>query len=123
MEDPNFKDRSNHIAKIITIKIFKNGNYFTTLKPEKRFYIDQNNQPHSEVALKSTLFEDFYVVLGDVDMDTGLATIQVKIRTFTPNFCLTNIFNVLCSPSINMCFVVLSIRFLGNSFTVYVIME
>ena len=42
--------------------------------------MDQNNQPHSEVALKSTLFEDLYMVMGDVDMETGLATIKVKIN-------------------------------------------
>ena len=80
IENSNFENRSNHIAKIISIDIYKNEKFFTTLNPEKRFYIDQNNQPHSEVALKSTLFEDFYVVLGDVDMSSGLATIKVKIN-------------------------------------------
>ena len=62
------------------MKIVKDNSFFTNLFPEKRFYIDQNNQPHSEVALKSTLLEDFYVVLGDVDMKTGLATLIIKIN-------------------------------------------
>ena len=72
--------RTNHFAKIISLEIMKDLIFFTILYPEKRFYIDQNNQPHSEVALKSTLLEDFYVVLGDVDMKTGLATLIIKIN-------------------------------------------
>ena len=72
--------RTNHFSKLIAIDIKKDGEPYTTLYPEKRFYMDQNNQPHSEVALKSTLFEDLYMVMGDVDMETGLATIKVKIN-------------------------------------------
>ncbi len=72
--------RSNHIAKIIAIEVKKDGEQFAFLQPEKRFYVDQNNQPHSEVAIRSTLFEDLYMVLGDVDMDTGQATLKVKIN-------------------------------------------
>ena len=78
--DTNPNNRKNHFAKIISLEILKNKKPFITLYPEKRFYIDQNNQPHSEVALKSTLLEDFYVVLGDVDMNTGLATLIIKIN-------------------------------------------
>ena len=78
--DTNPNDRENHFAKIISLEILKDLKPFTMLYPEKRFYIDQNNQPHSEVALKSTLLEDFYVVLGDVDMNTGLATLIIKIN-------------------------------------------
>ena len=78
--ETNPESRSNHFSKIISMKIDKDNSFFTNLFPEKRFYIDQNNQPHSEVALKSTLLEDFYVVLGDVDMKTGLATLIIKIN-------------------------------------------
>jgi len=78
--ETNPENRSNHFSKIISMKIVKDNSFFTNLFPEKRFYIDQNNQPHSEVALKSTLLEDFYVVLGDVDMKTGLATLIIKIN-------------------------------------------
>ena len=78
--ESNPEERENHFAKIISLEVLKNNEQFTILYPEKRFYIDQDNQPHSEVALKSTLLEDFYVVLGDVDMKTGLATLIVKIN-------------------------------------------
>ncbi len=78
--ESNPNKRENHFAKIISLEVLKNNKMFSTLYPEKRFYIDQNNQPHSEVALESTLLEDFYVVLGDVDMNTGMATLIIKIN-------------------------------------------
>ncbi len=73
--------RSNHVAKVISLDINKDGSHFDDMKPEKRFYTDQDNQPHSNVAVKTTLNEDFYVVLGDVDLDTGRATLKVRINS------------------------------------------
>ncbi|MFQ6611312.1 MAG: heme lyase CcmF/NrfE family subunit, partial [Fidelibacterota bacterium] len=72
--------RSNHVAKLISLDINRDGKHFDDMKPEKRFYTDQNNQPHSDVAVKTTLNEDFYVVLGDVDLETGRATLKVRIN-------------------------------------------
>jgi cytochrome c-type biogenesis protein CcmF len=78
--DSNPDTRSNHVAKIVKLDVKKNGKKFHIMEPEKRFYTDQNNQPHSEVAVKTTLNEDFYIVLGDVDLKTGLATMKVRIN-------------------------------------------
>ncbi len=78
--DSNPKERSDHVAKIVSLDIRKEGQPYTTLKPEKRFYTDQDNQPHSEVAVKTALNEDLYVVLGDVDMNTGRATMKVRVN-------------------------------------------
>jgi len=72
--------RSNHVAKVIALDVNRDGRHYSDMKPEKRFYTDQNNQPHSDVALITTLNEDFYVVLGDVDLDTGRATLKVRIN-------------------------------------------
>ena len=72
--------RSNHIAKVIGLNVKKDGQDFAFFKPEKRFYTDQNNQPHSEVTLRSSLNQDLYIVLGDVDETTSRATIKVRIN-------------------------------------------
>ena len=45
------------------IKVSKNGQQLSTLKPEQRFY-KSSKQPTSEVALHRTLKEDLYVVLA-----------------------------------------------------------
>jgi cytochrome c-type biogenesis protein CcmF len=48
------------------------------LRPEKRFY-RRPEQPATEVAFRSTLGEDLYVILGSVD-DKKRATFQVYIN-------------------------------------------
>lgn len=72
--------RSNHDAKIVSLDIFKKGEYHTTMAPEKRIYTDQNSQPHSEVALKTSLNKDLYIILGSLDMKTGMATLKIRVN-------------------------------------------
>ena len=72
--------RKNHQAYIASIDIYKDGEFYTNLKPEKRIYIDQNSQPHSEVALKTTLNKDLYLILGSLDLESGLATLKIRIN-------------------------------------------
>ncbi len=74
------KKRSNHIAQVIGLEVKKNNQNYDFFKPEKRFYTDQNNQPHSEVILKSSLNKDLYIVLGSVDVNTNRATIKIRIN-------------------------------------------
>jgi cytochrome c-type biogenesis protein CcmF len=50
------------------------GGQIDTLRPEKRFY-KKPKQPTTEVANRSTLREDLYVVLGSYDPQTKLVTI------------------------------------------------
>ncbi len=78
--ETNPTTRSNHAAKIVTLKISRDGAYYTTLNAEKRFYTDQNNQPSSEVSLKATLFEDLYIVLGSLDLNSGNAILKVRVN-------------------------------------------
>jgi len=59
--------------------VLENGKKIDTLKPEKRFY-KKPQQPTTEVAIRSTLGADLYMVLGSFDQDTKLATLQVYIN-------------------------------------------
>jgi len=59
------------------LKVYKNGKFVTTIKPEKRFYPRQE-QPNTEVEIYSTFMEDLYVVLAGWD-DNG-ATIKAYVN-------------------------------------------
>jgi cytochrome c-type biogenesis protein CcmF len=81
-ESPNShpNTRQNHKAEITSIDIFKEGVFYTNLKPERRIYINQKSQPHSEVALKSTLNKDIYIILGSLDLNTGMTTLKIRLN-------------------------------------------
>ncbi|MFP6626035.1 MAG: heme lyase CcmF/NrfE family subunit [Deltaproteobacteria bacterium] len=74
------EDRSDeHLMRLVaTLGISKNGQDKGVLRPEKRFY-RRPEQPATEVAFRSTLGEDLYVILGSVD-DKKRATFQVYIN-------------------------------------------
>jgi cytochrome c-type biogenesis protein CcmF len=64
-----------HVQRLIAaLPVFVDGRQIDTLKPEKRFY-KKPKQPTTEVANRSTLREDLYVVLGAYDQQTQLITI------------------------------------------------
>jgi cytochrome c-type biogenesis protein CcmF len=50
----------------------------TTLYPEKRLYIAQN-QPTTEVALRTTLLEDLYIILAGFEA-SKIATFRVFVN-------------------------------------------
>lgn len=69
-----------HIAaQAAEIEVFIGPRQIATLYPEKRFYKRQN-QPTTEVAIRPTLREDLYVVLGSYDAPSELATLQVFVN-------------------------------------------
>jgi cytochrome c-type biogenesis protein CcmF len=69
-----------HIAsQAAEVEVFIGGQYLTTMYPEKRLYKRQN-QPTTEVAIRPTLRDDLYVVLGSYDEPSGLATLQVFVN-------------------------------------------
>jgi cytochrome c-type biogenesis protein CcmF len=69
-----------HLAsQAAVVEVFVNGQQIDTMYPEKRLYKKQN-QPTTEVAIRPTLREDLYVVLGSYDAPSGLATLQVFIN-------------------------------------------
>jgi len=55
------------------VSVFRDGRLVDTLKPEKRFY-KKPEQPTTEVAIRSTLGSDLYLVLGSYDGDSRRVT-------------------------------------------------
>ncbi|MGH2755578.1 MAG: heme lyase CcmF/NrfE family subunit [Actinomycetota bacterium] len=55
-----------------TIGVFRDGDRVTTLHPQRNFHIAQQ-QPQSEVAIRTTPIEDLYVVVQSFDPDGGAA--------------------------------------------------
>jgi len=69
-----------HIAYLMAnIAVFQDGRRVDTLKPEKRFY-KKPEQPTTEVAIRSTLGSDLYLVLGSYDGETRMATILAYLN-------------------------------------------
>jgi len=69
-----------HIAYLTgAIAVLSEGKQIDTLHPEKRFY-KKPEQPTTEVAIRSTLGSDLYVVLGSYDNATQMATIQAYLN-------------------------------------------
>ncbi|MGE0822459.1 MAG: heme lyase CcmF/NrfE family subunit [Candidatus Binatia bacterium] len=70
----------DHVAiQAAVVSVFTNGQQIDTMHPEKRLYKRQE-QPTTEVALRQTLREDLYVVLGSYDAPSQLATLQVFVN-------------------------------------------
>ena len=65
------------LAAVLDVSIA--GKPVTVLRPEKRFY-KKPQQPTTEVANRSTLREDLYVVLGSYDEKTQLVTILAYVN-------------------------------------------
>lgn len=58
------------------VEVMRGGRTIAALRPAKLFY-RRPEQPATEVAIRSTLAADLYVVLAGVDDRSGLATFQV----------------------------------------------
>ncbi len=71
---------NGHVVRTAAVlPVFVGGRQIDTLMPEKRFY-KKPKQPTTEVANRSTLREDLYVVLGSYDPQTQLVTIQAYVN-------------------------------------------
>ncbi len=69
-----------HVAYLrAQVEVLQNGTSIETLEPEKRFY-KKPEQPTTEVAIRSTLGADLYLVLGSYDEATQMATILAYIN-------------------------------------------
>jgi len=78
-KDIHFTDGAHYSSMQAEIEVQKNGTFVETMFPEKRFYKKQQ-QPTTEVALRSTLIEDLYLVLGSYDEASGLMTMIVFVN-------------------------------------------
>jgi cytochrome c-type biogenesis protein CcmF len=61
------------------LEVTRGGAVVGWLRPEKRFY-KRPGQPTTEVAIRKTLRDDLYVVLGALDPESGLATFQTFLN-------------------------------------------
>jgi cytochrome c-type biogenesis protein CcmF len=61
------------------VTVLRDGREVGVLRPEKRFY-KRPGQPTTEVAIRKTLREDLYLVLGALDAATGLVTFQTFLN-------------------------------------------
>ncbi len=69
-----------HIAYLMAkMEVFEDGVAVDVLRPEKRFY-KKPEQPTTEVAIRSTLGSDLYLVLGSYDAETRMATILAYLN-------------------------------------------
>jgi len=69
-----------HMSRVTAlVSVAANGAPLGTLGPEKRFY-KKPQQPTTEVAIRPTLGEDLYLVLGSYDPPSGVATIQAYVN-------------------------------------------
>jgi cytochrome c-type biogenesis protein CcmF len=78
-KDIHFTDGAHYSSMAAEIDVQKNGTPVATMYPEKRFYKKQQ-QPTTEVAMRSTLIEDLYLVLGSYDEASGLMTMIVFVN-------------------------------------------
>lgn len=63
------------------LSVARGGNYITTLRPQRNFHFAQE-QPQSEVAIRTTPVEDLYVVVTSFDQD-GTAAVRVFVNPLT----------------------------------------
>jgi cytochrome c-type biogenesis protein CcmF len=69
-----------HVSYLMAnIGVFRGDRQIDTLKPEKRFY-KKPEQPTTEVAIRSSLGTDLYLVLGSYDEETHMATILAYLN-------------------------------------------
>ncbi|MEE9162452.1 MAG: heme lyase CcmF/NrfE family subunit [Candidatus Neomarinimicrobiota bacterium] len=75
-----FETRSNHQALIVDLAVTRGDKLLTILRPEKRSYTAQGDQPNTEVAIYSRPLEDLYALVGGVDADSGTAVLKIMIN-------------------------------------------
>ncbi|MBI1815513.1 MAG: heme lyase CcmF/NrfE family subunit [Deltaproteobacteria bacterium] len=74
------QESTPHIAYLrAKVAVMDGPKLLEVLKPEKRFY-KKPEQPTTEVAIRSTLGADLYLVLGSFDDDTKLVTLLAYIN-------------------------------------------
>jgi cytochrome c-type biogenesis protein CcmF len=67
-----------HEAFVAKVRVFRGERSLTTLYPEKRLYFAQN-QPTTEVALRTSWLEDLYIILAGFE-PSRIATFKVFVN-------------------------------------------
>ena len=74
------KQDDPHMSRLAAVvSVWRDGRQIATLTPEKRFY-KKPQQPTTEVAMRPTLTEDLYLVLGSYDEESGLVTLLAYVN-------------------------------------------
>lgn len=63
------------------LSVARDGDHITTMRPQRNFHFAQE-QPQSEVAIRTTPVEDLYVVISSFDQD-GTAAVRVFVNPLT----------------------------------------
>ena len=67
------------------VDLFKDSKYIGTLLPKRVHYkstLETNQPPSYEVAIKSTLFQDYYIILGGFDLVARKASLTLYVNPF-----------------------------------------
>ena len=73
----SYPTQDKHVTTA-TLSVWRGGKRIGIMRPEKNFYANQE-QSVTEVAIRSTLREDLYVILSQYNQDDGSATFKVVI--------------------------------------------
>ncbi|ADD67133.1 cytochrome c assembly protein [Denitrovibrio acetiphilus DSM 12809] len=73
--DVQFKQRKNYTSAYAPVRVFKDGKKLYTLAPERRFY-DKNQEAFAEVAIRSSLKGDLYLILSSYSKNENYVGIQ-----------------------------------------------
>jgi cytochrome c-type biogenesis protein CcmF len=79
LEQVKKNDNPNYESAVGITTVYQNGKLIDTLLPERRFY-KAREEPTTEVALRSGLKEDLYVVLAGFTPSTSKAVIHVYLN-------------------------------------------
>jgi cytochrome c-type biogenesis protein CcmF len=75
------KQGPNYIARVASIEVLHDGAPLAIMKPERRNFTLQN-QTTSDVAIRTNLLRDLYVVLGDEH--AGAAVLRLHVNPLAP---------------------------------------
>ncbi len=70
----------NYVSDMARIRVLKDGETYTEMFPEKRFYTARGNVM-TEAAIDAGLFRDLYVAMGE-SLDEGAWAIRVQYKPF-----------------------------------------
>lgn len=75
VKDLRFEQKVNYVSAFVPVSVYKNGRYIITMKPERRFY-KNNENAYAEVAIYTTPLGDLYLILASYDKNQGIVGIQ-----------------------------------------------
>ena len=75
----NLRSTPEKLISEAVMDVSRGGRHLTTLRPQQNFHLAQRQQ-QSEIALRSTLAEDLYIVVNPLDPTTGTGTFRAWVN-------------------------------------------